>query len=72
MVAPVIIAAWAAFCIAIGLAYIFVIGAFAIALGFAVAGFVKLAKKKWIPGVACLMLCIATVLYMYGYLTGGV
>ena len=71
MAAPVVILAYGLLALATGLAYLFMIGSLAFALGFGVVGIIKIARKKWLPGVVCLLMCIAFALYAYGYITGG-
>jgi len=72
MVAPIAIVAYAVLGLATALSYWFMIGSLAFAMGFAVVGAVKIARKKWLPAVVCLLMCIFTLLYAYGYLTGGI
>ncbi|MDR1404269.1 MAG: hypothetical protein LBJ20_01690 [Candidatus Methanoplasma sp.] len=71
MVAPIIIGAYAALVTATGLAYLYLIGIFAFALGFAAVGVVKLARKKWVPGTISLLLALGTALYALGYIFAG-
>jgi hypothetical protein len=70
MALPVVIAAWAFLIAATGLAYLYMFGIIAIAMGFAAVGLVWFAKRKWSGSVVCLLLCIGTLLYAYGYLSG--
>ena len=67
---PVIIAFYAVMGLGMLLAYVYVIGAFAFAIGFAATGIVGFARRKWLSGVISTILVIASLLYAYGFLTG--
>lgn len=50
----------------------FVIGNFMFAMGFTAASFflVKLAKKKWWPGIMAMLIVVATLVFAYAWFIG--
>lgn len=56
--------------VAIALAWFYVIGAFAFGLGFAVTGVVKIMRRKYIPGVACLIVAAVSIVLVYAWVSG--
>jgi len=67
---PVVIAFYAIVGLGVALAYVYVIGAFAFAIGFAATGIVGFARRKWLAGVISTIMVIASLLYAYGFFTG--
>ncbi|MDR0522817.1 MAG: hypothetical protein LBG62_00065 [Candidatus Methanoplasma sp.] len=64
-------AAYGLLAIATGLAWIYLVGSIAVSIGFAAVGVVHFARKKWLPGVICLILALSSALVVYGYVTVG-
>lgn len=71
MIPPIYIAVLAIFGIATGIAWYFLLGAFAISVGFSAVGILQLARKRWLPAVVCTLLAIASALLIYAYATVG-
>jgi len=62
--------AYALIVIATGMAWIFVVGGFAVGIGFAAAGVLKLVQKRWWSGVACAVLAAGSLFLAYAYYAG--
>ena len=71
-IVPLVIALYAVLALAMALAWLYVIGAFAVGLGFSVVGVVKLARKKWLSGVICMIVAAASVILAYALATGAI
>lgn len=52
------------------MSWIFVIGAFAVGVGFTGIAIVKLAQRKFWAGIVCVMLALASVFLVYAFYTG--
>ena len=68
MSSRIILAGWMVFALATGLAYLYLLGIIAFAVGFTGAGIFAIAKKKWVPGVVCIIQAIAAALMLLGYM----
>ena len=68
MSSRLILAGWAAFALATGLAFLFLVGVIAFAIGFTGATIVSVYRKKWIPAVVCFIQVIAAALMLLGYM----
>lgn len=71
MIPPIYLAALGLFGVATGLAWYFMLGAFAVSIGFSAVGILALARKRWLPAIVCTLLAIASVVLIYAYATVG-
>jgi len=68
MSSRIMLAGWMVFALATGLAYLYLLGIIAFAVGFSGAGVIAVAKKKWVPGVVCIVQAAAAFLMLLGYM----
>jgi len=65
-----LILAYVVIACATAMAWVFVVGGFAIGIGFGAVGLVKIARKKWWTGIVCALLSLASILFAYAYYAG--
>lgn len=71
MIPPIYLAVAAVFAAATGVAWYYLLGAFAISIGFSAVGVLQFVRKRWLPGLACTMLAITSALLIYALATVG-
>lgn len=71
MIPPIYIIAVVIFGLATGVAWYFLLGMFAVSIGFSAVGILQFARKRWLPAIACILLAIASAILIYAYATVG-